>query len=211
MMTTSNPRIRVIAVDDHPMIREGIRLTLQPHLDIEVICETSELSVALARAHEASVVILDLSLGEDSGLDALPLFKRAAPDTRVLVFSMMPAEIAAVAVFQAGANGYLLKGAAPSELVSAVRTVAAGRRFITTEVADLLAEHATRPTLLSPREVEILSLLSSGLRVSDVATHLHLSIKTVSTHKANMQRKLGVDSLAGLIRYAMEHRLTSSL
>lgn len=210
-MIAVNPRIRVIAVDDHPMIREGIRLTIQSHLDLELICETSDLSVAIHRAHEASVVILDLSLGKHGGLDALPPLKRAAPNTPILVFSMMPAELAAVAAFQAGADGYLLKGAAPSELVTAVRTVASGRRFITAEVADLLAAHAAHPTLLSPREVEILGLLASGMRVGDVATHLHVSIKTVSTHKANMQRKIGVDSLAGLIKYAMEHRLTSSL
>jgi DNA-binding NarL/FixJ family response regulator len=207
-MIAVNPRIRVLAVDDHPMIREGIRLTLQSHLDIEVICETSDLTVAISRAHEASIVILDLSLGKHSGLDALPLIQRAAPNTPILVFSMMPAELAAVAVFQAGAAGYLLKGAAPSELVTAVRTVASGRRFITAEVADLLAKHAAHPTLLSPREVEILGHLASGMRVGDVATHLHVSIKTVSTHKFRLMQKLGVDNLSDLVRYALKHGLT---
>lgn len=203
--TSANPHIRVLCVDDHPMVREGITRTLDATLDIEVVGEASTVAQALRLVTDADVVVLDLSLATSSGLEAIPLLKNAAPGVRILVFTMMSADIFAVQAFAAGADGFLTKGCAPQELTDAIRVVGAGRRYITPEVADLLATNLTRPQTLSARELEILTLLAQGLRVSEVATRLYLSIKTVSTHKANMQRKLGVESLAGLVRYALDH------
>lgn len=203
--TTANPHIRVLCVDDHPMVREGVIRTIGATLDLDVAGEAATVAEALRLVHNADVVVLDLSLATSSGLEAIPLLKNAAPGVRILVFTMMSADTFAVQAFAAGADGFLTKGCAPGELIDAVRTVASGRRYITPEVAELLAANLTRPQTLSARELEVLTLLAQGLRVSEVATRLYLSIKTVSTHKSNMQRKLGVESLAGLVRYALDH------
>lgn len=203
--TTANPHIRVLCVDDHPMVREGVIRTIGATLDLDVAGEAATVAEALRLVHNVDVVVLDLSLATSSGLEAIPLLKNAAPGVRILVFTMMSADTFAVQAFAAGADGFLTKGCAPGELIDAVRTVASGRRYITPEVAELLAANLTRPQTLSARELEVLTLLAQGLRVSEVATRLYLSIKTVSTHKSNMQRKLGVESLAGLVRYALDH------
>jgi DNA-binding NarL/FixJ family response regulator len=204
-MNGTNPHIRVLCVDDHPMVREGVSRTLEATMDVELTGQAATVAEALRLVHGADVVVLDLSLATSSGLEAIPLLKVAAPAIRILVFTMMSADIFAVQSFTAGADGFLTKGCPPGELADAIRVVNAGRRYITPEVAELLAANLTRRHTLSGRELEILRLLAQGLRVSEVATRLHLSIKTVSTHKANMQKKLGVDSLAGLVRYALDH------
>jgi two-component system, NarL family, invasion response regulator UvrY len=204
-VTSANPRFRVLLVDDHPMVREGARRTLETTLDLEIAGEASSVAEALTNLDGIHVVVLDLSLQTSSGLDAIPLIQRVSPTTRILVFTMMAAELFAVQSFRAGADGFLTKGCAPHTLIEAIRQVAAGRRYITPDVADLLADHLAHPQQMSPREVEVLRMLAQGMRVGDVAKHLHLSIKTVSTHKANLQRKLGVDSLAGLVRYALDN------
>lgn len=204
-MTSLNPHIKVLSVDDHPMVREGISRTLEATLDLELMGEAATLAEALRMVHQADVVVLDLSLAHSSGLEAIPLLRSAAPSARILVFTMMSAEMFAVQAFTAGADGFLTKGCPPDQLVQAIRVVASGRRYVPPEVAELLAVNLTRPQTLSARELEILTLLAQGLRVSEVATRLYLSIKTVSTHKSNIQKKLGVDSLAGLVRYALDH------
>lgn len=206
-MSDLNPHLRVLCVDDHPMVREGVLRTLEATLDLDLVNEATTVAEALRLVHTADVVVLDLSLTTSSGLEAIPLLKAAAPQVKILVFTMMSAEIFAVQSFSAGADGFLTKGCAPGELTDAIRIVASGRRYVTPEVADLLAAHLTHPQTLSTRELEVLTLLAQGLRVSEVAVWLHLSIKTVSTHKANLQRKLGVDSLAGLVRYALDHKI----
>lgn len=204
-MNLSNPHIRVLSVDDHPMVREGVNRTLEATMDLELVAEAATVAEALKLVHLADVVVLDLSLATSNGLEALPLLKAAAPDIKVLVFTMMSTDIFAIESFRAGADGFLTKGCAPDVLADAIRTVAAGRHYVPPEVAELLAVNLTRPQTLSTRELEVLTLLAQGLRVSEVATRLYLSIKTVSTHKANLQRKLGVESLAGLVRYALDH------
>lgn len=204
-MTSANPRFRVLLVDDHPIVREGARRTLETALDLELAGEASTVAEALKNLDGVHVVVLDLSLRTSSGLDAIPLIQRASPTTRILVFTMMSAELFAVQSFRAGADGFLTKGCPPHTLIESIRLVAAGGRYITPDVADMLADHIARPQHLSPREVEVLRMLAQGMRVGDVAKHLHLSIKTVSTHKANLQRKLGVESLAGLVRYALDN------
>jgi DNA-binding NarL/FixJ family response regulator len=204
-MTTVNPRIKVLSLDDHPMVREGLMRTVEAAIDLELAGEASTVAEALTLVHLADVTVVDLWLGSASGLEAIPLLKAASPHVKILVFTMMSAEMFAVQSFTAGADGFLTKGCAPAELVEAIRVVASGRRFVPPAVAELLAVNLTRPQALSARELEVLTLLAQGLRVSEVATRLYLSIKTVSTHKANLQRKLGVESLAGLVRYALDH------
>jgi len=204
-MSDTNPHVRVLSVDDHPMVREGVMRTLEATMDLELVGEASTVAEALRLVGTAQVVVLDLSLTSSSGLEAIPLLKATSPTVRILVFTMMSSAIFAVQAFAAGADGFLTKGCAPDQLADAIRVVASGRRYITPEVAEFLAANLTRPQTLSARELEVLTLLAQGLRVSEVATRLYLSIKTVSTHKANLQRKLGVDSLAGLVRYALDH------
>jgi DNA-binding NarL/FixJ family response regulator len=208
-MSEPNPHIRVLSVDDHPMVREGVLRTLDATLDLELVNEASTIAEALRLVNNADVVVLDLSLAHTSGLEAIPLLRSASPSIKILVFTMMSAEMFAVQAFTAGADGVLTKGCEPDELVQAIRVVASGRRYVPPAVAELLAVNLTRPQALSARELEVLTLLAQGLRVSEVATRLYLSIKTVSTHKANLQRKLGVESLAGLVRYALDHGIVA--
>ena len=207
--------IRVTLVDDHPIVRRGLRDTLSAEADIVVVGEAarSEEVLAALSASPCDVVLLDISLPGRGGLDVLKDIRRSFPDVRVLVVSTHDESQYAVRAMRAGAAGYLTKTSPPEELVRAVRQLMRTGRYINEEVGAALAQFAQddRPgpphERLSDREHEVLRLLTAGKTVSDIANELSLSVKTVSTYRSRLVEKLGVRTTSDLVRYALEHKL----
>ena len=207
--------IRVFVVDDHSIFREGVRQILEETPDIRVAGEASNGRDALDQvvAEAWDVLLMDLSMPEGGGLEALQQIRSVRPDLPVLILSMYPEAQYAVRVLKAGAAGYLNKDAAPDELVDAVRKVAAGRKYVNPEVAEHLVTRLgpDPPGLpheaLSDREFQVLRLIASGKTVTDIGLELALSVKTVSTYRSRILDKMGMSSNAELTRYALENQL----
>ena len=205
--------IRVVIADDHTILREGLRQLLGAATDIEVAGEAADGFEVLARVRglDFDVLLLDMSMPGKSGIELIKQVKAEKPRLRVLVLSMHEEAQYAVRAIKAGASGYVTKDSAGTQLVTAIRKVANGGAFITAEVAEQLAlgamPDAEQPphALLSDREYGVFELLVSGHTVTDIAGRLNLSGKTVSTHKARLMEKLGIDNQADLVRYAMKH------
>ena len=207
--------IRVLLCDDHALIRRGIRDTLSDAHDIEVVGEASdygELRVLL-RQHPCDVLVLDINLPGRSGLDALHALKDEGSPIKVLIVSMYPEDQNALRALRAGAHGYVNKGGDPQLLVQAVRTVAQGRKYVTPEIAQMLVESLTTPSVqnlhdkLSDRELQTLVKIASGKRLSDIAGELMLSPKTVSVYRARVLEKLQLGNNSELTVYAIRHGL----
>ena len=207
--------IRILIVDDHAILRAGLKHILAECADIVVGGEAGNGLDALAkvRAEPWDAVVLDMTMPGKSGIELIKWAKTARPELAVLVLSMHQEEQYAVRAIRAGASGYVTKESASALLVSAIRKVADGGLYISPRVAEQLAL-TLRPRAdklphqaLSDREFEVFGLLVSGATVSDIAARLHLSGKTVSTHKARILEKMGMDSVADLVRYAMAHKL----
>lgn len=209
---------RVFIADDHAIVREGLRRILAAHAEFQVLGEAQDGHEALAAVRRGGfdVLLLDLSMPGRRGVELIKLIKSERPQLRILVLSMHDEQQFAVRSIRAGASGYLTKDTAPQQLVAAIRKVAGGGLFITPAVAEVLAlglqEPDARPLheSLTDREHEILLLLAGGESVGAIAERLHLSAKTVSTHKSNILEKLRIASLAELVRYALDHRLLDS-
>jgi len=207
--------IRVVVADDHQILREGLRQLLQAGGDLAVVGEAADGHAVMeqVRALDFDVLLLDMSMPGKSGIELIRQVKAEKPRLRILVLSMHEEHQYAVRAIRAGASGYLTKESATAQLVAAIRKVAGGGAFISAEVAERLAleamPHAEGPrhSTLSDREYQVFRLLVSGRSVSDIAAALHLSAKTVSTHKARLMEKLGVDNNADLVHYAVRHRL----
>ena len=207
--------IRVAVVDDHPIVRRGLRETLSAETDIAVVAEAarSEEVLSMLRASACDVVVLDLSLPGGSGLDVLKEIRRDFPNLRVLVVSTHAESQYAVRSLRIGAAGYLTKTSAPEELVRAVRSLTKTGRYISENVAAALADYTRDGPAdpshrrLSDREHEVLRLLAAGKTISAIAADLSLSIKTVSTYRSRLVKKLGLNTTGDLIRYALEHNL----
>ena len=207
--------IRVVVADDHQILREGLRQLLQAGGDLAVVGEAADGHAVMeqVRALEFDVLLLDMSMPGKSGIELIRQVKAEKPRLRILVLSMHEEHQYAVRAIRAGASGYLTKESATAQLVAAIRKVAGGGAFISAEVAERLAQEAMphaegpRHSALSDREYQVFRLLVSGRSVGDIAADLHLSAKTVSTHKARLMEKLGVDNNADLVHYAVRHRL----
>jgi DNA-binding NarL/FixJ family response regulator len=214
-MATDSPTLRILIVDDHAIVREGLVRVLEGTGRGWQVAEAASGFQALEwlRRHPAGLAIVDLSMPGITGLDLIPRLRTEFPALRVLVLSMHAEEQYAMRAFQAGAHGYVTKDRAPTELVDAVAKVAAGGAYVTASLAERMvqqlngAQAAPRHTALSNRELEVLRRICAGQRLSEIADTLHLSIKTVSTHKRNIQDKLNLPSMAALIRYGMEQGL----
>jgi len=208
--------IRVVIADDHQILRQGLAQLLQAAGDIDVVGEAADGHRALdhVRAKDFDVLLLDMSMPGKSGVELIRQVKAEKPRLRILVLSMHEEHQYAVRAIRAGASGYLTKESAAGELVAAIRKVAGGGAVISAEVAERLAQdampHAEGPPhrTLSDREYEVFRLLVGGKTVTEIAGALHLSAKTISTHKARLMEKLGVDNNAELIHYALKHRLS---
>lgn len=207
--------IRVLIVDDHAVVREGIKRIVDATQDIEAAGEagTGQEALALAAKEEFDVVLLDIGMPGRSWLDTLHRFQDEHPRAAVLILSVHPEEQYAVRALRAGAAGYLNKAGAPEELIQAVRTVFRGRKYVTPALAEVLAgalgPAGERPDhdRLSDREHEVLRLLASGDPVGKIAEDLCLSPKTVSTYRTRLLLKLGVKTNAELTHYAIRHGL----
>jgi DNA-binding NarL/FixJ family response regulator len=207
--------IKVILCDDHALIRRGIRDTLADAEDIEVIGEAGDYGElrALLRDRSCDVLVLDINLPGRSGLDVLHVLKEEGTPMKVLVVSMFPEEQYAMRALKAGASGYLNKGSDAAQVVQAVRTVAKGKKFVTPEMAQMLADNLAAPApedahqKLSDRELQTLVMIASGKRLSDIAEQLLLSPKTVSVYRARVLEKLSLTNNSELTVYAIRSGL----
>lgn len=206
---------RIVIADDHALFREGMRQLLAHSGEFEVVGEAADAveTMQAVRALEFDVLVMDMSMPGRSGLDLVRQVRAQRPELPILVLSMHGEDMYAVRALAAGASAYLTKGSRPEVLLQALRRLAAGGRYISEGVAELLAReiqpHAGRSghETLSDREFQIMLALVDGESVSEIAERLHLSVKTVSTHKANVLRKLHCATLPDLVRYAMSHNL----
>lgn len=217
--TTLHAGLSLLLVDDHTVVREGLKRLLDPQANPWSITEagTGFQALECLRRQAFDLAIVDLSLPGMSGLDLIQRIKGEFPSVAVLVLTMHSEEQYAIRALKAGANGYVTKDSAATELVAAVRKVASGGVFLSAPLAErvvhqLNGQHPL-PDLqaLTNRELDILQRIVSGQRPVDIADALHLSIKTVSTHKKHIQEKLGLDSMAALVRFGLEHRLGREL
>lgn len=207
--------IRVLLCDDHALIRRGIRDTLSDAADIQVVGEAGDYGElrALMRGTVGDVLVLDINLPGRTGLDVLHALKEEGSTVKVLVVSMYPEDQYAIRALRAGAYGYVNKGGDPQQLVTAVRTVAQGRKYVTPEIAQMLVETLTAPVTenpherLSDRELQTLTMIASGKRLSDIAEQLKLSPKTVSVYRARVLEKLGLTNNSELTVYAIRNGL----
>jgi DNA-binding NarL/FixJ family response regulator len=204
--------IRVLLVDDHAVVRAGLRLLLDGEDDIETVAEAGDAREAVfeARAAKPDVVLMDVTLGTGkSGIEATPEMLREAPEAKVLILSMQDDPRYVREAFAAGASGYVLKEAADTELVNAVREVAAGGRYVHPALgariaaADAEAERSAAEDPLSEREREVLRLLALGHTNQEIAKMLFVSVRTAETHRAHIMQKLRISTRAELVRYAI--------
>ena len=210
--------IRVAIVDDHAVVRAGLRLLLEGAGGIEVVAEAGdgEAGVRAARLEQPDVVLLDVVMPGLTGIEATPQMLQAAPGAKVLILSMQDDPSYVREAFAAGASGYVLKEAADVEVVQAVREVAAGGRYVHPSLGARLAsagvDEATGPASpLTDREREVLRLLALGHTNQEIATLLVVSVRTAETHRAHVLQKLGLGSRAELVRYALAHGLLDEL
>ena len=203
--------IRVLIADDHSIVRDGLKRILAATADLQVTGEAAsgDAALALVKANDYDVVMLDMSMPGLSGLDLIKRLKVERPKLRILVLSMHGEQQYAARALKAGAAGYLNKDSASDQLLGALRKIAGGGVHIGEAAAAglLQASGKTAHQALSDREFEVMRLLVEGLGPTEIAERLHLSVKTVSTHKTRILEKLGLGSTAELVRYAMEHRL----
>ena len=202
--------IRVLLADDHKIVRDGLRRILSGHADIEVAAEAADgdQALALVRANAYDVAVLDMSMPGLSGLDLIKRLKLERPALKLLVLSMHGEDQYAARVLKAGASGYLNKDSASEMLLGALRKIAAGGVHIgEAAAASLVSSDRAAHETLSNREFEVLRLLVAGSSPTDIAEQLHLSVKTVSTHKTRMLEKLKLRTTADLVRYALENKL----
>ena len=209
--------IRILLVDDHPVVRQGIRTALTDRVKDVLVGEAADAASALkqVRSSEWDVMVADISLPGMSGLELIKEVRRIRPSLPTLVLSMHPASQFARRALSAGAVGYLTKGSDLEEFVTAIEQARRGRRYVSRDTADLLVRRsvnweAPAHETLSDREYQVLRLLGSGNTISDIARDLALSVKTVSTYRARVLDKLGMRSNAELMRYAIENRLLES-
>ena len=206
-------RTTIVLADDHVVVRRGLRLLLDAEEDFEVLAEAGDVPEALLKvaALRPAVLILDLNMPGEASLPAIPRFAESAPATAIVVLTMQSDPEYARGALQAGARAYVLKEAADDELVQAVRAAADGQTYLNPRLGALLATEPPGaggpPDDLSDRELEVLRLIAHGHTNSEIAEKLFLSVRTVESHRAHIQRKLHRASRAELVGYAIEHGL----
>lgn len=206
---------RIVIADDHAIVREGLKRIVSEPADLEVVDEAADGNdvMRIVRSLEFDVLVLDLSMPGRSGMELIKLVHAEKPKLRILVLSMHQELQYAVRSIKSGASGYLTKESAPALLVQAIRKIAAGGAFISSEVAEQLALGAMPGSQSAPhecltdREFQVMRALVAGDSVTVIADALKLSGKTVSTHKANLMHKMGLSNQSELIRYAIRHGL----
>jgi two-component system invasion response regulator UvrY len=211
----NNSIVKVGIVDDHAIVRSGLRQFLSEMVDLRVVGEAASgrEAIDLVRTVEMDVIIMDLSMPGQSGIDALAMIRAKAPDLGILILSGYPEEHYAVNLIRQGASGYLNKECEPMEIVNAIRTIALGRRYISPSVAELIAQQLNRKEgsaahdLLSEREFQVFLKLAKGETAGDIAAALSLSVKTVSTYRTRLMEKMGLSTNSDLTYYALKNKL----
>ena len=213
-------KTRVLLADDHAMLRESLRAWIETQEDFEVVAEASDgrEAVSLARRHQPDVAVIDLSMPELNGIEATRQMLKETPSIRVIALSMHSDHRSVGRMLQAGASGYLLKDAAVEELGEAIRTVREERIFLSSGITGVVVEDYVRQLedkefaaapQLTDREREVLQLIAEGKNTKQVALDLHVSPKTIETHRQHIMKKLDLHSLAELTKYAIREGLTS--
>lgn len=207
---TSENAITIVLADDHAVVRSALRMLLDAEADMEVVAEAGDAAGAVryTRGHKPAVLILDLNMPGRPSLEAVPEVKEASPQTEIVVLTMQDDPAYAREAMQRGVLGYVLKEAAEDELVEAVRMAAKGQTYLQPQLgARLAAAPAGSQDDLSEREVEVLRLIALGHTNSEIAEQLFLSVRTVESHRAHIQQKLGLTTRSELVRYALERGL----
>jgi two-component system invasion response regulator UvrY len=208
--------ITVVIADDHAIVRHGLREILNSEVDIRTIAEasTGQEVLDIVRADHVDVVVLDITMPGRNGLEILKELRKSHPRVAVIMLSMHPKDQYGVRVIKAGAAAYISKESAPEELVNAIRTANRGEKYITHDLAELLARHIERGLateephkLLSDREFEVLRHIASGRGLTEISKLMNLSVKTVSTYRTRIVEKTGLASNAEMTRYAIQHTL----
>lgn len=204
--------LRVVLADDHEIVRDGLRMVLENAGGFEIVAEaaTADDAVRYVRGHKPDALVLDLNMPGTPSLEALPAIREASPGTAVVVLTMQGGTAFARRALRDGVRGYVLKESAGTELVTAIVTAASGATYVTPALGARLAiepEATELPDGLTPREGEVLSLLALGHTNAEIGERLHLSRRTVETHRASLQSKSGCATRAELVRYAMAHHL----
>ena len=194
--------------DDHAVVREGLRMLLEAESDLQVLGEASSLDDArvLLRELTPAVLVLDLHMGRDLSIGVLSELRQASPDTAVVILTMEDDPAFVAPAWAAGAAGYVLKEASRTDLLRAIRTVAAGGRYLDPAVGGW-AVNSGEDSVLTERELEVLRYVALGHTNADIAKRMYISARTVETHRANLQRKLGVSGRPELVRYALQRGL----
>ncbi len=204
----------IVLADDHTVVRRALRMLLEAESDFEVLAEAGDADTAVryVRGHKPTVLILDLNMPGRSSLEALPDIQEASPATEIVVLTMQNEPAFARKALQAGVRGYVLKDAADTELVQAVRTAAAGDTYLQPALGARLASEpdSDRADGLSEREREVLRLIALGHTNAEIAEQLFLSIRTVESHRAHILQKLRLSSRAELVRYALERGIVET-
>jgi DNA-binding NarL/FixJ family response regulator len=206
--------IRIIIVDDHPVVRRGLKQILQEESDVKVVgeAESAQEALKIIRTIDCDAVVLDISLPGASGVEILKQLKYEYKKLPVLILSVHPEEQYAVRVMKAGASGYLTKESAPEELVKAIRKIVSGGKYISSSLAERLitdidASGKPRHEKLSDREFEIMRMIASGKAIKTIAEELYLSEKTVSTYRTRLLEKMKMTTNAEIISYALKNKL----
>ena len=211
--------IHVLIAEDHLMVRAGIRVLLEKAGDIHVVGEASngQEALELAEKHVPDVLVMDIMMPRLNGIQAAENIRKLKLPTRILLLSMYSDEGLVYQALQSGVKGYVLKSSVSDELLWAVRTVAEGKTYLSSQVSEIMVENAVNPhvhgqnhdalSMISPREKEILQLIAEEHTSSEIAKLLFISEKTVEKHRASLMEKLNVRNLAGLVRLAVKHRL----
>jgi two-component system, NarL family, response regulator NreC len=210
---TAAGQITIVLADDHSVVRSGLRMLLEAEEDLEVVAEAGDVDAAIryVLGHKPTVLVLDLNMPGGSSLDAIPTVEDASPGTAVVVLTMQEDPAFARQALTAGARGYVLKQAAGAELVQAIRAAAAGGTWLNPELGARMATTPVGPSDppgdLTERELDVLRLIALGHTNGEIAEHLYLSVRTVETHRAHIQQKLGRSTRAELVRYALDNDL----
>lgn len=197
--------IRILLVDDHPLVRDGLRARLEAVPHFSVVAEAGSADEALERARDVDLVLMDINMRGASGIEATAQIMQRYPDIAVLILSMHDKLEYVTQAIQAGARGYVLKDAPGKDIVLAIDTVMAGGIYYSPALARQLARPAQQDNQLTVREQEVLRHIASGQSNKQIARDLALSVRTVETHRLNIKRKLGIEGQAELIRFAVQH------